>query len=672
MTDLGYLQPAADADPSGAWLEDALAAANIPTLLALLVQMTGELRWLDPPYQPSRNRGLGDNDDGGLPDAVQDEIRAAAQDAIRRWQADGQLAIPDPPPDLLLRIMTVIMGEPVPAEYAPMMASELAGPPPGPASAPGVPPAATAPPTGFRVLIIGGGVSGICAARYLTAAGIPCLIAEKSPSLGGTWFDNHYPGAGVDTPSHLYSFSFAKNDWARYFSAAADIRHYLENVAAGLGEGCEIRLGTEVLRAAYQPAGQEWQVDLRGPDGHVRRERASVVISAVGALNRPVLPRIEGLDRFRGPSFHTARWPADLDLRGKRVAVIGTGASAMQIVPAIKDTVTELTIFQRSPQWAVPFEKFQQEIPAAIRALFRAVPLYQRWYRLRLSWTFNDKIHSSLQRDRTWESEADGTSINAVNDAYRRFFTRYIRTELGDREDLLPAVLPGYPPFLKRMLLDNGWFRALTEPRVHLITDPIARVTADGIVTTDGAAAETRHPADLLILATGFDAIHFLASLEVTGRAGQTLREAWDGDEARAYLGTAVPGFPNFLTMYGPNLQPGHGGSLMFIFECQMHYIVDLLQQMFQQGAGAAECRKDAYDQYNRGVDQAHAAMVWTHPGASTYYRNSRGRVVVNNPYRVIDYWHMTRHADLADYIVEPEVARLGAPGTVKTPLAEP
>ncbi len=671
MTDLGYLPPAADADPSGAWLQDAVEVANIPTLLALLVQMTGQLRWLDPPYQPARNRGLGDNDDGGLPDAVQDEIRTAALDAIRRWQADGRLAIPEPSPDLLLRIMTVIMGEPVPAEYAPMMASELAGPPSGLTSAPGIPPAA-APTPGFRVLIIGGGVSGICAARYLTAAGIPCLIAEKSPSLGGTWFDNRYPGAGVDTPSHLYSFSFAKNDWARYFSAAADIRRYLANVAAGLGGGCEIRLGTEVLRAAYQPAGQEWEVELRGPDGQVRQERASMVISAVGALNRPVLPRLEGLDRFRGPSFHAARWPEDLDLNGKRVAVIGTGASAMQIVPAIKDTVAELTIFQRSPQWAAPFEKFQQQILPAIRALFRAVPLYERWYRLRLSWTFNDKIHASLQRDRGWESESDGTSINAVNDAYRRFFTRYIRTELGDREDLLPAVLPGYPPFLKRMLLDNGWFRALTEEHVHLVTEPIARVTADGVVTTDVTAAETGHPADVLVLATGFDAIHFLASLEVSGRSGQNLQEAWDGDDARAYLGTAVPGFPNFFTMYGPNLQPGHGGSLMFIFECQMHYIVDLLQQMFHRDAGAVECREDTYDQYNRAVDQAHAAMVWTHPGASTYYRNSRGRVVVNNPYRVIDYWHMTRHADLADYIVEPRAARHEASGAVKTPRAEP
>ena len=520
------------------------------------------------------------------------------------------------------------------------------------------------------MLIIGGGVSGICAARYLTAAGIACLIAEKSPSLGGTWFDNHYPGAGVDTPSHLYSFSFAKNDWARYFSAAADIRRYLENVAAGLGEGCEIRLGTEVLRAAYQPAGQEWQVDLRGPDGHVRQERASVVISAVGALNRPVLPRIEGLDRFRGPSFHTARWPADLDLRGKRVAVIGTGASAMQIVPAIKDTVAELTIFQRSPQWAVPFEKFQQEIPAAIRALFRAVPLYERWYRLRLSWTFNDKIHSSLQRDRRGSrSQTAPRSTRSMTPTAGSS----PGTSAGTGGPRRPAArgaagLPAVPE------ADAAGQRVVPRPH-RAARSPHHRPDRPGHGRRGGHHGRRRgnpaprrraHPGHRLRC----DPLPGLAGSHRPGRAD--LREAWDGDDARAYLGTAVPGFPNFFTMYGPNLQPGHGGSLMFIFECQMHYIVDLLQQMFRQDAGAAECRKDAYDQYNRGVDQAHATMVWTHPGASTYYRNSRGRVVVNNPYRVIDYWHMTRHADLADYIVEPEVARLEVPGTVKTPLAEP
>jgi 4-hydroxyacetophenone monooxygenase len=639
--------------PDTATLAEALSVANLPVLLALLVQLTGDHSWLEAPYQPTRNRGLGDNDDGGLPGETQARIRRAALAAICAWQKDGRVAIPHPPPGLLLRIMAVIMGEPVPAEYAPMMAAELAG---VASEAPAIPP-----PDGFRVIIIGGGVSGICAARYLNAAGIGCAILEKSSSLGGTWYDNHYPGAGVDTPSHLYSFSFAKGDWTHYFASGGDIRRYLEGVAGQLDARCDIQLGTEVLHAAYDEAGQTWKIAARGPDGQVRHVHADVVISAVGALNRPVLPQIEGLDSFSGPSFHTARWPADLDLGGKRVAVIGTGASAMQLVPAIKDTVGELTIFQRSPQWAAPFEKFQREIPSAIRYLFRAVPLYERWYRLRLSWTFNDKIHQSLQRDFEWEENAPGNSINPVNDAYRRFFTRYIQQELGTRQDLLPDVLPSYPPFLKRMLLDNGWFRAITQDNVHLVTGQVDRVTADSVVSASGAA----HPADVLILATGFDAIHFLASIEVTGRGGESLQDAWDNDDARAYLGTAVPGFPNLFTMYGPNLQPGHGGSLMFIFECQMHYIVDLLQQMFRHGLGVVDCRKDTYDEYNRAVDDAHARMIWTHPGTSTYYRNSRGRVVVNNPYRVIDYWHLTRQADLADYVTEP---RAGYPARGEQP----
>jgi 4-hydroxyacetophenone monooxygenase len=625
------------APPPGDDLEQAVAVANIPTLLALLVQLTGQTRWLEPPYRPTRTRGLSDNDSGGLPTDVQSEIRRAALATIRRWRADGYVAVPRPDDDLLLRIMSVVMGEEIPPQYAPMMAEALTG---------GIPVRRVPVPPGFHVVIIGGGVSGICAAWYLTRAGISCTLVEKSPSVGGTWHDNRYPGAGVDTPSHLYSYSFARHDWTHYFSRAADIHRYLQEVVGTLGEGCTITLDTEVTSAEYLPDDQGWVVRTRGADGRVGELRSDVVISAVGALNRPVVPRIAGLDRFRGPSFHTARWPADFDHGGQRLAVIGTGASAMQVVPAVADTVECLTVFQRSPQWAVPFERFQQEIPPPLRGLLSAVPLYRQWYRLRLGWTFNDRIHHALQKDPDWTSDH---SINSVNDGYRQFFTRYIASELGERTDLLPDVVPAYPPFLKRMLLDNGWFRTLTRAHVRLVTAPIEQVTETAVVSGDG----TVHEVDAIVLATGFDAIHFLASLEVVGRGGTTLGATWN-DDARAYLGMAVPGFPNFFTLYGPNLQPGHGGSLVFTFECQVRYVLDLLQQMFERGIGSVECRKDVFDDYNKEVDELHEKMIWTHPGADTYYRNSRGRVVVNSPYKVVDYWHLTRRAALADYVTEP------------------
>jgi 4-hydroxyacetophenone monooxygenase len=266
---------------------------------------------------------------------------------------------------------------------------------------------------------------------------------------------------------------------------------------------------------------------------------------------------------------------------------------------------------------------------------------------VRLGWTFNDRIHPALQKDPEWEHP--DRALNAMNDAHRAYFTGYMVDELGDRADLLPKVLPTYPPFGKRMLMDNGWYRMLRNDRVTLVDDPIAKVGPTSITTADGS----EYPADVLVIATGFDVLRFLTAFDVIGRDGRRLRDLWDDDDARAYLGTAVPGFPNFFILYGPNTQPGHGGSLIFVVEMQMRYVMDVLRQMADNGIAAVECRQDVHDRYNEGVDAAHERMVWTHPGMSTYYRNRRGRVVVNFPYRNVDLFEMTRRADMAAYRCE-------------------
>jgi 4-hydroxyacetophenone monooxygenase len=621
-------------------LADAVAIANIPTLLMVLVQLTGERRWLEPPYRPSRATGMGDNDTGGLPDAVQQEIREAALEAILAERAGRPVAIPEPPSELLVEMLACAMGEDVPPEYGPMIAAQLGTADPLPQPLPV--------PEGFSALVIGAGVSGICAAVNLQRAGIPCTVLEKHHTVGGTWLQNRYPGAGVDTPNHLYSFSFAPYDWSAYFALRDELHAYLEDVADRCGVRELIRFGTEVVAAAYDEPTQRWHVEVRGPDGSTETLVANLLISGTGIFNPPKLPDIEGLDRFAGPSFHTAEWPADLDLTGKRVAIIGNGASAMQVAPEIADRVASLTLFQRSPQWAAPFEHFRKPVPDPLRLLLREVPLYQAWYRVRLGWTFNDRTHPTLQKDPSWPHPE--RSLNAVNDAHRQFFTRYIESEVGDRPDLLERVVPDYPPFGKRMLMDNGWYRMLTKDHVELVTEPIAEVRSDRVVTTDGR----EHPADVLVIATGFDVLRFLTTFEARGRSGRSLREVWDDDDARAYLGLTVPDFPNFFCLYGPNLQAGHGGSLIFMVEMQVHYLMDLLGQVLAAGGGAVECRQDVHDRYNDELDRAHEDMVWTHPGMSTYYRNTRGRIVVNTPYRIVDLFDRTRRADLDDYVVEP------------------
>jgi 4-hydroxyacetophenone monooxygenase len=402
------------------------------------------------------------------------------------------------------------------------------------------------------------------------------------------------------------------------------------------------------VKASYEQHEQVWHVDVRNPDGAMETLRADVLISAVGAFGRPMWPDIPGLETFAGERAHTAAWPDGLELAGKRVAVIGNGASAMQLVPAIVDEAEHVYIFQRSPQWVLPFDKLHKPVPDALRWLFKTVPLYRLWYRMRLFWNFNDKLHRTLQRDSTWAQPE--RSLNATNDYFREFMTRYMAEELADKQELLPQVVPTYPPFGKRILFDNGWYRALCRDDVTLIAEGADEARPGAVVGGDGVEYE----ADVLVAATGFDVVRFLASMEIVGRSGRPIRETWDDDDARAYLGTVVPDLPNFFCLYGPNLQPGHGGSFLMTLERQAYYVRRVVEAMFSRGLGSVECRQDVHDEYNAKVDAAHANMVWTHPGMTTYYRNSRGRVVVNSPWRNVDFWHFTREPNLDDFVVEP------------------
>ena len=641
-------QPLAAPSDEAALFAAAVAVANVPTLLMVLVQLTGDRRWLAEPHRPLRSRGLSDNDSGGLPEQVQDEIRAAALDALLAWRAGRPAAIDHPSQDLLLEMMSVAVSEEIPAAYAPMIAGEL-----GLADGPDPAVAPTPPPEGFLAVIIGSGISGLCAAIRLHQAGVAYVILERHDEVGGVWVENRYPGAAVDTPSHLYSFSFAPHDWTRYFAGQGDILAYLRTVADEFDVRRHVRFGTEVVAATFDERAERWSIEVRGPAG-VETLQANVVISAVGAFNKPKIPDVPGAGSFQGLSFHTAAWPADLDLSGLRVAVVGNGASAMQVVPAIVDDVASLVVFQHSPQWAAPFEKFKQEVPAAVRFLLAEVPLYYAWYRTRLAWIFNDRLHASLQKDDDWPHPE--RSLNAINDNHRRQLTSYIEAELGERTDLLESMVPAYPPFGKRMLLDNGWFRAVARDHVVVETERVHEIKPSSIVTASGR----EHEVDVLVWATGFDVVRFLAPIEIRGRDGVRLHDVWDDDDARAYLGTAVPGFPNLFVLYGPNTQFGHGGSLITVMERQVHYLMTALEQMFAAGIGTLEVRAEVHDAYNERIDAAHERMVWTHPGMDTYYRNRRGRVVVNNPFTMQEFWQLTDRADLDDFTVGVPSAPVG------------
>lgn len=620
-------------------LAEALQEADIPVLLMVLVHLTGEERWLQAPYLPERDGRLFAEESGGLPEEIQDEVRASALKALTADSIESR-PLSD---DTLLRMLTVLTGERVPAEYLPLALEDTSLRPPQPI------PELTRDPSGFHVTIIGAGISGICAAIRLKAMRIPFIVLEKNNSVGGTWYENTYPEAGVDTPNHFYSFSFAPRwPWTSYFSKQHEILAYLEDCVDHFDIRDEIILETEVESARYDEESQRWQVSYTTADGVQHQTESNVVVTAVGQVNTPKLPALDGLDRFQGPIFHTARWPAGLDLHGKRVAMIGTGASSVQAARTIAQEASELTIYQRSAQWIMPNADYHRKVSPQKQYLLENVPFYLPWYRFGLFWRYADGVHQSLIVDPSWPHQE--RSINPTNDRHRRFLTRYMTTSLEDRPDLLAKTLPSYPPYGKRMVVDNDWFKTLKRDNVELVPKAVAKATETGLVTDDGEERQ----ADLVILATGFSATRMLWPLELYGRGGVSIHEAWQEDEPSSYLGMTTAGFPNMFMLLGPTTALAHGGSVVFHTEAQVRYISSLLATMINNGIGALECTEDACASYTARADKAHSQLVFSHPGMNNWYKNRSGRVVTVSPWRLVDYWSMTREPKLDDYIMEP------------------
>jgi 4-hydroxyacetophenone monooxygenase len=624
-------------------LGEALASANIPTLLLVLAHLTGDRDWLDGRFRPSRTVALDDNDTGGLSAEVRQEVVTAAG-AVLRAVRDGQAPLPpSPSDDELVSLLSRSLGEQVPTEYGPSLAEEGGFRSDSAPTWPGPRPAAA---EDTHVLVIGAGASGIATAVRLRGLGIPFTVIEKNDAVGGVWFENTYPGAGVDTPAHLYSFSFApRREWSRYYAKQPEVLDYLTEVATRFDLCRSVRFGTRVRAARWDDAGGVWRVEIEGPNGDRDQLAVRAVISCVGSLNQPAIPELPGRDDFDGPVFHSARWDHTVDLAGKRVAVIGTGATAMQIVPAIVDRAREVEVFQRTPQWVVPNRNYLRGVTDGVRLLMESIPFYAAFYRLRLVWQFQDKLLATLKRDPEWPHPE--RSVSAANDKHRAFMTRAMEEQLGDdTPSLREIVIPAYPPYSKRILMDNEWIPSIRRDDVSLVPEPVVGFDEKHVLTADGAA----HRADVIVFATGFHSRKMLATLDVVGRDGTTLREVWGDDDADAHLGITVPNFPNWFIVGGPQTTPAHGGSAIFISECAANYAVRMIMQIIERGLSSVEVRPEVADGYRARVDAEHERLIWTHPGTTNWYRNARGRVVNALPWRVVDYWEMTREPDLGEY----------------------
>jgi cyclohexanone monooxygenase len=464
------------------------------------------------------------------------------------------------------------------------------------------------------VAVLGAGAGGIAMGVALKRAAIDFTIFEKNDGVGGTWRDNTYPGAACDVPSHLYSFSFAPNPhWSRTYASQPEILVYLESCADRFELRPHIRFGTAIATAEWIESDKVWELTTSAGETH----RCDVLVSALGMLNVPMVPELPGISSFTGRTFHSSRWDHGKPLAGERVASIGTGASAIQYVPAIAAEVEHLTVFQRTPIWVTP--RFEVEFTPEQQQRFARTPLAARRHRWQIFWTY----------ERTSFQASDPFTI-AQTDFARSYLARKV-----DDPDLREALTPDFPVGCKRPLTSRTWLTCLTRSNVNVVNAPIESVTPTGIRTADG----TEHLVDTIIFGTGFKANEYLTTVDIRGRDGRSLQERW-AKGAEAYLGLAVSGFPNFFMLYGPNTNGVN--SILFMHEAQAHYVVRALRMMRRRRLRSVEVREDVERAYNRKVQAAMAGTVWR-AGCSNYYTAADGRIVTQLPYSAGRYWLRTR-----------------------------
>ena len=613
-------------------LEERLAELDVQPLLLVYAHLTEDFATLDR-FAPHIKGAWGFEED--VPEAMKAELRHKLIATFKDYVAHDRPLPPAPPLALLQKMADTAVGRHVPEEYLPMIYDELNFDGKDAKTVQWRHQPSTDKLAAFRVLVIGAGFSGIAMGAKLQEAGYDYVIIEKNDNVGGTWYENTYPGIAVDTPNHFYSYSFRMEpNWDHYFARGDEIQTYIEKCYAEMGIADHVRFKQEVVSAIWNGQTALWDVTIRGKDGETRVEHANAVISAAGLLNIPSYPNIPGMNEFKGPLFHGARWDHSLDLHGKTVAMIGTGASGMQIGPSIAPEVGKLIVFQRSPHWVRPNPLIFKKVSPAWKWALATIPYYNKWYRFLLLWATADGLLPQMRKDPTWQKPG---SLNAENQRIREWLEANILEQVGGDKDLAAKVTPAFPPYGKRMLRDGGFLKSLTRDNVELVTGPIRNFTADGIVDEHGV----EHKTDVVVLATGYKAQCPLYPIEVVGTNG-SIRDHWGEDDPRAHLGITVPDFPNLFLIYGPNTNLGHGGSALFHSECQIRYIMQALREMVESDINVLEVKAEPFQAYNDKLDAEFQGMVWTHPGVTSWYKNKSGRVVTNSPWALSVYHSLT------------------------------
>jgi 4-hydroxyacetophenone monooxygenase len=501
----------------------------------------------------------------------------------------------------------------------------------------------------FSAIVIGAGLQGTNAAVQLKRSGIPFTVLEKAGGPGGTWWQTKYPGARVDHPSRFYSHSYAGVNYPfeHNFAPAAETERYVNWVVDTYQVRPHMRFGVEVTAMEWRENDQKWRVRARTADGKTEEHTASVVISAIGLLERPKIPKLPGAENFKGRVTHSSRFVWSEEFKGKRVVVVGAGCTGAQLVPDIAAQVRELTVFQRTPGWIIPVPGYRDPMPQQEAWLNANVPFYANWTRFVLGCMLGDPaLNKILEVDPTWP---DPSSPNELNHRMRERLMAYLREKLKDRPDLIEKCTPDHPPFGSRPILDNGWFDTLLRPNVTLRREGVVGLDADSVISETGEHVA----ADLVVFATGYDPNDYFRDIDIRGRQGVSIQEVWAKDGPRAYWGIVVPKMPNLFIMYGPNANPRNLGPVQY-GEWAMGYFLQCFKAMVESGWSSMEISESAYERFNEELNSRLTAFISQKYHKSGYYANARGRSVVQSPWFSAEVKRGLQRVVFPDYRVTP------------------
>jgi 4-hydroxyacetophenone monooxygenase len=630
------------ADASDEEIEDAVRYADPMVLRGLVYQLTGDPE-LKSVSTEKRYAGYMEVSAPANDDAIA-SIRGKAADFLKACRDRGAGKVDIGPMDRLPESLALVTGETIRDDEIDFYLEELALDPwvrslewkaqPDPKAL-----------ADFTVTVIGAGMGGLNTALRLKQAGIPFTVIEKNDQVGGTWYENNYPGARVDTPSRGYTHLIGVNFGYPYaFCPRSETKRYFDWIADQFDLHEHIIFNTEAHSLTWNEADSMWEIKVTGPDGE-RVMRSRAVITAVGFLNRPNVPDFPGIEEFEGKSWHTARWPQDEEWRGKRIAVIGTGATGYQMIPELALETAHVTVFQRAPQWLFEAPGYRTPLPEQVNWLDRNFPFHSNFTRFRA--LYRGSVTKVTDIDPNFH---DPYASSPINKLARETAIATLKRKITDPA-LVELMIPKHPVLSARPLMidaDYSFLEAIQRDNVTLVTSGIDRINRTGIRAKDG----TQHDVDIIVFATGFRATDYLYPMEITGRGGKTIKQLWAKDGPRAYLSMMMPGFPNLWSTYGPNTN----GLLHVsgLHELSILYVMTLIEETVLHGKKAIEVKEDAYWRYNRLVDQRNREKVWSDQRTQSYYWSpEHGRSAVMNPFTAPEMWHFLRHPDLDDVTFE-------------------